>query len=240
MFWLVSLFVPFFSAPTAPTLVTLSTAHGGLADADWQTQVTVRDDGRWVAGKRSGKLDADALIEVKTLVEHLPVGADPIRETCRARAIFHQSLKVGSELLTESTPCGKRWSPEAADLAERLRELTAPTRGPDASILRVKQASLRYGAWQPTLTVFDDGRWETATGKGKLGKAALEELERAIATTTFEHDGVPVTCEAMPTTRTAVVAGDHRMTYSGPCGSNPHPSVVALLALANELFSAGK
>ncbi|MFO0744948.1 MAG: hypothetical protein U1F43_04625 [Myxococcota bacterium] len=242
MLWLCAFLVTplLAAAPVASTpLVTLSSTHGDKATGAWSRDLVLFADGRWKAGDRHGKLDADALAAIRDEAKALVFDGPPIRDTCRARAVFHQRLTTKAGSADESTPCGVRWPSAVADLAQHLKELTGPTRGGRAVLLQVLEANRWGGAWQARTTIFANGLWETQEGAhGRLGARELATLGDAVRDAKFVLAPEGALCEAMPTRRTKLIAGGRSIEWSSPCSTEPDPSIVDLLTKVQGLMRA--
>ncbi|MCC6623138.1 MAG: hypothetical protein IT385_17905 [Deltaproteobacteria bacterium] len=101
----------------------------------------------------------------------------------------------------------------------------------------------RGATWTPELVVRSDGTWRATStagaSAGQLDRAALRDLQRAIARARYRIDyGVYAMCTGFPSRRIRVKTKAGAVTWAAPCARRPHASVLALDELVERLVFA--
>lgn len=210
--------------------------------APWEPELTIYKDGSWTRAGASGQLDRRERTRLTTAITKARLRMDPKpRAVCTGFPRSDEQLTIrGRGSLVWSVPCGRPIDPSAEALLTLVRELTvAPD--PHAELYVWSEQSLE-SPMPRRRVVHADGRWVVSgfgprDGSGELAPKALAELRARIERTTFALSKArPKPCGArLEWHRTITAQGQPAVTWSGPCGSGPDGSLVALDRYVNDL-----
>ena len=220
--------------------------------APWNITLTVRRDGTWSRGERDGKLAKGALVELRSAAARAKLRLDPkARPVCMATPTREERLHIaGRGNVTYATPCGRPPDPSAGRLLALLETLTIAELETPREVVGVAPVTVLYESRQQDFdslehssrVVFTDGTFALsgfghADARGQLSADELARVRAAIRAATFAMSKQrPPPCGArLEWTRTIRVDGHPALEWTGPCGSTPDASVLALDTLVRDV-----